>query len=435
VRGQLAPLLTAAGVPADADLISTAFETDHAGMDAVLDALEITYSDTTATITNNLTGSIYTDDITLANDATGLPASDREASQTALTDRQAIDLVWQSLTALYAGSRPSITELTNWFDSNVAEDYLDWGSNRTQALDDWLYDDGGPDAGFVVSAAIVEPLELSGTPYTLGYWIRIYYATPEESGNMTTSMVFDGARWLWYGNRKWLEDDGPESEAFKYVSSSGLTWFQTGFSLYMDDDYNYAYDQGVRSAIVLGPGLPAQGVVLEHKFPINELGLYGAEGLYTLSDDAILSAIPDNAQYTTRLCLESAADLADGTADCSVLHSFDTTNMRPPVLNSELSSSLFASLISPASHEASELNFGGEITIEWSKPANTESCHISLSWWSAGTRYELEEGLDGESTSATLDATGLPAPDAIARLFITIEDEHQREFNVGWELQ
>jgi hypothetical protein len=252
---------------------------------------------------------------------------------------------------------------------------------------------------------------------------------------MTTSMVFDGTRWLWYGNRKWLEDDGPESEAFKYVSSSGLTWFQTGFSLYMDDDYNYAYDQGVRSAIVTGPGLPAQGVVLTHQFPINGLGFDEGRGLYPQVDDAILSAIPDNAQYTTQLCPEPAADLAGGSATCSVLHSFTTINMKPPVLNSQLSSSLFASLISPTSHEASGLNFGGEIAIEWSLPANTESCHISLSWWSAGTRYVLEEGLEGDSTSAILDATGLPAPDAIAHLFITIEDEYQREFNMGWELQ
>jgi hypothetical protein len=435
VRGQIAPLLTAAGVSAEADLISTAFDTDHAGMDAVLDALDITYSDTMATITNNLTGSSYTDDITLTDDGTGLPASDQEASQTALTDHQAMDLVWQSLTALYADSRPSPAELTDWFHSNVAEDYLDWGSNRTQALDDWLYDDDGPDVDLVISAAVVEPMEVAGTPYTKGYWIRIFYTSPAESGNTVTSMVYDGTGWLWYGNRKWLEDDGPESEAFKYVSSTGLTWFQTGFSLYMDDGYNYAYDQGVRSAVVTGPGLPAQGIILEHKFPVNELGLYGSEGLYTIADDAILSDIADNAQYLTQLCPESAADLAGGTATCSVLHSFTTINMRPPVPNSELSSSLFASLISPSSHEASELNFGGEITIEWTKPANTKSNHIGLSWWSSGTKYELEAGLEENSTSVTLDATGLPAPDGYARLFINIEDQYEREFNMGWELQ
>jgi hypothetical protein len=436
VQNQLAPMLAGAGVATEVDLISTAFDTNHTGMDAVLDGLDISYNGSMATITNNLTGSSYTDDISLANDGTGLPASDQGATAAALTDRQEMDRVWQSLSELFADAMPSSAELTTWFNSNVAPDYLDRGHDRTQALDDWLYGEGSPSVGLVLSVTVIEPMDMAGTSYVKGYWTRIYYTDSENSGSVSASMVFDGSDWLWYGNRRWVDEEGPRSDALMYVGSTGQIWFETGLSLSIGDDFNYAYNQGVRSAIITGPGLPAEGVVLEHRFPVNDLQIYpSSRGLY-IADDATLSAIMDNAQYLTRLCSEPAADLFNGTATCTTLHAYTTTNMKPPVLGSELSSAMFASLTHPVFHNASELNFGGQISISWTKPANTENDDISLVWSNSGTQYELETDLEGNITSAvTLDATGLPEPDSIARLFVRIKDKYRRVFNMGWELQ
>lgn len=433
VQNQLAPLLAGAGVPSDVDLISIAFKADQTGLDAVLDALDISYSGTTATVTNNLTGSSYTDDITLVNDGTGLPATDLDKTQTVLTDREAIDQVWQTLAALYSTSVPSSTEITSWFDSYVADDFLEGGANKTQELDDWLTDDGGPGVGMALSVAVLDPIDVT-TPYTKGYWIRIYYSDPTESGNLLTSIAFDGTNWLWYGDRKWLADGGADSHAFMYVNSAGQTTFQTGFELFADDDYNYAYNQGVRSVIVTGPGLPTDGVVLEHQFPETWFSIYPSGGVfYPIADDSLLSTIPDNAEYTCTLCSESAADLYNGVATCTVLQEDTDTNMKPPLLNSELNASLFASLTDPTSHNASDLNFGGKISVSWTNPANTDFDFLHLTWWNSSTKYELGADAEGGSTSATLDATGLPAPDGWAGLFIRVEDMYERDFNMGWE--
>lgn len=434
VQNQLAPLLTGAGVTFDVDLISTAFNTDQTGMDAVLDALDISYSSTTATVTNNLTGSSYTDDITLVNDGIGLPATDQSETQTALTDREAIDQVWQALVVLYASSIPSTTEITSWFNSNVADDFFEGGANKTQELDDWLSDDGGPGIGLAISVAVLEPIDVTGAPYTKGYSIRLYYSDSTESGNLLTSIAFNGADWLWYGDRKWFDDIGTDSHAFMYVNSLGQTTFQTGFELSVDDDYNYAYNQGVRSAIVTGPGLPTDGVLLEHQFPETWLDIYPSGGsFYPIDDDLLLSTIPDNAEYTYTLCSESAADLYNGTSTCTVLQTYTETNMKPPLLNSELNASLFASLTDPTSHNASDLNFGGEINVSWTNPANADFEWLHLTWWNSSTKYELGADAEGGSTSATIDATGLPAPDGWAGLFIRVEDMYERDFNMGWE--
>ncbi len=86
VQEQLAPLLNAVGVPADVDLITTPFNADNTGMDMVLEALDIGYDGNVATLTNEFTGSSYTDDITNSIDGDGLPASDKADTQLVLTD-------------------------------------------------------------------------------------------------------------------------------------------------------------------------------------------------------------------------------------------------------------------------------------------------------------------------------------------------------------
>ena len=112
VQQQLQPVLDALGIASDVDLISTPFNADLTGMDLVLEALTITYSGSVATVTNNLSGSSFTDDFTVTTDnSNALPTTDASVSPIALTDQQAINQVWQMLEDLFATSAPTAIEL------------------------------------------------------------------------------------------------------------------------------------------------------------------------------------------------------------------------------------------------------------------------------------------------------------------------------------
>lgn len=434
VQNQLAPLLTGAGVSSDVDLISTAFNTDQTGMDAVLDALDISYSGTMATVTNNLTGSSYTDDITLINDGAGLPASDQGEIQTALIDRDAIEQVWQSVAAIFSTSTTLTDDLTAWFNSSVADDFLDGTSNKTEELDDWL---PASNMDVVISSvALLDQMDVLGTPYTKGYRIRLVISESGSSDTDLTYMVFDGTNWLWYGDQMWLSIDGTNSHAFMFFDNLDQVTSGTGLEFNFWDDSNYAYNQGVRSAIVTGPGLPTDGLVFMHMFPSTGIRLYpSGAAFYQITDDSVLETIPDNAEYTIKFCAESAVDLDSGSATCTALQTYTNTIMKPPLLNSELNASMFASITNPTSHNISELNFGGLIGVNWTEPANTVEVRADLNWWTDSST-EYWSGADAEpgDLSAIIDTIGFPPPGSWAGIFIRVVDQYDRNFNMGWWL-
>lgn len=180
VRAQLAPLLNAAGVPSGIDLIGSEFKADRTGLDAVLNALSISYSGNTATVRNNYTGSSYTDDITKVNDGAGLPESDTATTRQVFTDASAINAFWASLEDL-CRSTPSSSAIIDWFEEHVAEDYLDDGQNKEQVIDEWLEDLEEGDTPIKISAAIVEIDEIF-LPYTKGYKVGVLSYDEREWG-------------------------------------------------------------------------------------------------------------------------------------------------------------------------------------------------------------------------------------------------------------
>ena len=220
------------------------------------------------------------------------------------------------------------------------------------------------------------------------------------------------------------------------VSGTVPNTFLTGYEFNMSDDLNYAYNQGIRSAIVTGPGLPASGLIFEHLFPETRFAIYlGNKGVfYSVANDAVLSVIQDNAEYIFTYCPEAAADLFNSIATCTALQTYTDTVMKPPVLNSELNASMFISLTNPSSHDSADVNFGGLINVNWIAPANTETGEVLLWWTAIGVQYQaFADPLPG-ATSATLDTIGLPAPDVSdwASIFIRTTDIYDRDFNMGW---
>jgi hypothetical protein len=249
-------------------------------------------------------------------------------------------------------------------------------------------------------------------------------------------MEQDGLDWA-MGNGQWVETD-VEAWATMVKAAFGTT-FSTGIKFQIGDELNYAYEHGTRSAIVSGPGLPTGGMIFEHQFPDTSFVIYqaGENGL-TISDDALISDIPDNAEYTYVLCSETAATLdVNGVGFCTELQTYTVTLIKPPVLNADLNAPLFATLTEPSTQNISDLNFGGVISISWNPPENTTTGTVGMEWPSGGVRYQLQEDDEGggslQENNVLLDATGLPAPDDNwAGLGIGVDDNLDRSFFRSW---
>jgi len=285
------------------------------------------------------------------------------------------------------------------------------------------------------------PIDIDiATSYEKGYKVRM----TDIEGSWTDYFVFDGDSWLWYGNQRWLEI--PEehlSFAHMQIYFQGDPLIETGFCLDTDDDYNYAYDRGVRSLIYTGPGLPAGGVVMGHLYPRNDFGIYGPNGLsvqnvnYIFTDDTVLGSIVDNSEYTVRLYEETAAVVSLDKS--TPVQTYTFTNPKRPYLNSELSASMFPTLITPKDQNLASLNIGGEIPVAWNPSPAFVVDHVKL-WWSDvnGTDYETKSYLlttatSEPTTSTTLDTKDLPPANGRAYLFMWGEDKNGRgHLSTNW---
>jgi len=133
LKAKLLPILQAVGVSGSIDLLRASFNTDHTGLDAVLDVVRVTTDTTTnvATITNIVTQQQMTSNI---NTGTYTGALDNTAGVgTAVTDIQAISAGFKQFSDLFATGVPSETNptLLSLFDNAT---FLQEGQNLASFL-------------------------------------------------------------------------------------------------------------------------------------------------------------------------------------------------------------------------------------------------------------------------------------------------------------
>src|SRR3990172_1440188 len=229
-------------------------------------------------------------------------------------------------------------------------------------------------------------------------------------------MVYDSAnqKWLWYGNRDWgvgLSNFLPRAEMV--VEATGDVSFSNGFDVVIWDYNLSAYNHGVNSALITGPGLPPEGLILEHYYPESYFSLFeGSNGYsYPLSDDVIKN-IPDDAKYTITFYSELAKDVSLSNTP---VRTETKTFAKRPYLNSELNASLFP-VLTPDSHDLSSLNIGEKLDIKWTNPTDTTVNLVSLSWLDVNGGEQSVTEYPGSDTNATdglvtvtLDTTEKPA--------------------------
>lgn len=344
-------------------------------------------------------------------------------------DFPSIDQCWKLLEV----RNPTSEALTNWFATWLAAGFVDRGETATEVRDDWI--EGGIPEGVTFSVEVIEPMDVSGTSYITGQWSRIHYSWATESGFFLSSMVYNGTNWLWYGDQRWVGIEfRPHAEM--HVSSSGSTSYDSGFCISLWDDSLYAYNQGCLSAIITGPGLPLDGVILEHYYPDESiLKLYPkgspTGGWFYGLDDTTISSIPNDAEYTISLYAESAATVS---LDDTPLKTYTRTLIKRPLLNSELNASLFPTLLIPNSHDESTMNIPGVTEISWANPTNMVADFLNLGLYLPGGSYNtmiMPEFEPGE-TSIYVDTSDQPAGIRANQLYLHGQDSYNRQFAFSW---
>jgi len=427
VQTAIAPLLAATGATAT-DPLTGSFKADGTGLDQALDFLNVSYTGSTATITNLATGNTCTNDVS-ANSSTALPSGDATATQS-MNDLAGINAFWGKIETLWATSVPTQAAINSQLAPYIAPDVLNDGADKTAMLND-LITNSADMIGLKIAATIKEPMDVTSTPYVKGYWI---YTTDSDGYTDLQSMVFDGTNWLWYGSRRWLNID-TEAFALMTVPATGSPTFQSGLRFWLEDQLDYAYNQGVRSAIVTGPGLPANGLKMELAFPETILKIYQfvppSDGSDYFMSDAVIATIPDNSEYTFRFY---TADVAIVTLSDTPVHTFTQIFAKAPEQVANLSAANFPTITSPTAHNLSLVHIPGTLTVSWTKPANEWVNWVWLGWGDSSSWQGIGNNNLSKVTSTTLDMTTFSSmtPTAAA-IWMESYDNYQRMFAVNWQ--
>ena len=407
VQTQLAPILTAYGITAEIDLMSVDFDTDHSGLDAVLDIVHIEIDGSNnVTITNRATGTSVTGTEAFSD-------SEGTALVQIVSELAAMNQFWTKMNTALTTNLPTSSELNTDVAPLIADDFIANGRTKTSFLDALVTGNHFP-PDITFSAMIDSPMTAAEYgSYQKGYWVNIFYEYKGETGVFKKeSMVFDGTNWLWYGNQMWF---GVELSpiAFKSVDSSGSITGRVGmrFGIWAND--NYAYNtQNVRSVIITGPGIPASGFVLMPDLADEDFVLFNVspthwDDVYVFTDDSVLSSISDNSDYTIRAYAETHDVVT--TANTALVTYTYTVGKRPH-LNTELSLGMFPIITSHTTHAIADIAIGTNITVSWTDPVADTGWIFGWSFlaWSNGTsELEVQKNRSNatDANSIILDTT------------------------------
>ena len=405
IQTQLAPILAAYGISDDIDLMSVEFETDHSGMDAVLDILEITIDDNNEiTITNTATGTQVTGDEAFSDTETTTIAQ-------VISDTAGINITLQTLSSAFATEYPSAAVINDSVAPLYADDFLSAGKNKNEVLT-CLANSGCLGIGYTRSAIIAGPMdntEYDTNAYIKGYWVNIAYEKGNQRGLTKRAMVYNGTNWLFYGDRKWFSINF-NARVVKRTDENAQLPVATGIKFRMDDDNNYAYGtKGVRSLIITGPGLSSNGLIMYRDYPETWYDIDGRiseRAVFVLSDDSVISAIPVNSEYTIRVynIEPNLVSLSD-----SPMITYTEVVKNKPFLNSELTANHFPVITSPTTHSLAELGIGNNIAVTWTYPTVTtlgwDVSYVGLDWGGGGSSLAKYLNPDSGVSSVTLDTT------------------------------
>jgi hypothetical protein len=378
LRTLLGPVLTDLGLSATIDLLRITFNADHTGVDALLDALRITTDPATASalITNIVNNSVTVDSFATADAGTGLVGS---GTASGLSTFDQINAQFKAWTNAFATALPATTTLDPLFDQS---NFLFEGENLATFLTNITTDPTF--VGIQFTNVVIEQLDTASLPNSAR--VRFEFVRAGSVGisvGMVLSKASSTANWLLQGDQR-VGASAINAIAQSSANSNGCNpGLKTGIWLEVDA----LADANVDYAIVTGPGLPPEGVLLFKGVAQNKFDLMPDGGTYEgvntttvcnhnryFMDDTQIAAIPDNSVYTIQLFDDGGT--LPGVAGDAVLHTYTSTLRKAPVLNVNLSGANFAALTS--NNLSSVAQSGGTLDVAWTLPAGMfmEGVHV-----------------------------------------------------------
>jgi hypothetical protein len=442
VHAQLQPLLDVAAVANTVDLLHTPITTNNTGVDAVMDAVQVTLNTSTnkATITNAVNGSA------IANDFAGTNTAKVDASNTAtaLTDFQKIVQQFNAWSALFGTSVPAANDpaLLALFDQTPGGFLWD-GQDLNGFLTDvtTLVDSvSGVKIfqGAKFSNVTLNSVDVPAAPTVA----RVSFAISYAQGRFDTYQAVMhkvGTAWFIAGNQKI-----GMAQVKTYVRTGDGVTTDTGLAFEINSpNSNFQY------AVVTGPGLPETGAgvdgssagllyfaVPDDSFTVASLGaayrgaatifLPSAHNQYAMND-TLIGALSDNAVYTITLFTDNATPT--NLADDAVVATYSVTPGKRPYLNSELAALTFPQITTPNTAIKALADNGGNLTVSWTLPNGLRSHSVNF-FRNNGTLESAEGDVLTTSTSAVVKVAAPATVGGASGINLFVHDVFNRELAV-----
>ena len=395
LAAKLQPILEAVGVSGSIDLLRASFNTDHTGLDAVLDVVRVTTDTTTnvATITNIITQEQMTSNLSTG---TYTGALDNTAGMgTAVTDIQAISAGFKQFSDLFATSLPSETNATllSLFDNAT---FLQGGQNLASFLSEITTDP----SMIGISFTNVSILSMDVTNGTAVVAFEVMQnGTLQKDAPESWNMIKKNGAWYMQGDLRVANVSiRPSAE---YRPSDMSAQITTGLNMNIEDRGGV----GITSAVVTGAGLPGQGVTLVNQinydwftFQDNTFG----GNLYGMNDTQIAAIADTGEVYTIQLYTGS-----------TLTATYTEKIKKRPYLSTELTAASFPTITSPTITQLHAFT-GGNATVSWTLPTGLTNDWLSVEMRdNSGNSARVEFGLApaDRSKSFTLNpvtSTGQP---------------------------
>jgi hypothetical protein len=413
VTAQLLPVLTSLGLDNSINLLRTSFNSDHTGMDAVMDVLKVSVDETTqiATILNvinnsSVTQNIVTNSITGTLDGTGVAAG-------VTTLQQVVD-TFTAFSNLYAAGLPTPAQIDalGLFDNT---NYLSDGQSYSEFMTDLTTD--APVGLTFTNITLVS----AGTDNMVIHFTVMAGSQVEADEEWLFKKDATTGKYLARGNQRhvgaWLN-----AKAEYQPNAPQGQQIRTGLVLDLKDPHLFLSGNGV--AVITGPGGVNETYVNDIRSShFRRLLAPGFGPLIPLNDPQI-ALIPDvNATYTI--------NLYDNTAGAMTLkETYTETIGKRPILNSALTPASFPTITGMTPSTAVGFT-GGTVSATWTMPAGLGANYFYVYCGDGANSANEEKQLNAGDLSGSVSFTPLGWTATHGGISVGAHDIYGREVMIG----
>ncbi len=440
LQAKLQLYLSSFGLEASIDLLRASFAADHTGFDLALDFIMVTFDADTniATLVNLITQQQVLDDLSSQTDLEQMPEPNVDMGDV-IDDFKQIIAQFEKLSGFFATGLPAAdnANLRALFTGNFLFD----GENLDQFLGEITTDPNLVGAQFRVGA--LESLEGSVAVVAFDVFDVGGNSVAEEDLHFQMNKV--GPTWLIAGNQRIAFAEVFTSARYSVNNNPGI---DTGLQVEIQDEGGF----GIDYAIVTGAGLPATaggangssaGLLLVNQVSNNSFRIAAPGAAYNginttmisaghndyVMGDPTIATLTDNESYTIRLYEDNATPA--NLFDDELLATYFSNLGKRPYLNSELSTSKFATITTtPAEIQAFAEN-GGNLTVRWTLPAGTRSSEVGFFRNGDNNHDDIDADPSPTATSATLT---MPAPTFVVQgsgVSVWVQDVFERSLQTS----